>query len=265
MKFFLFFTFLTITLYASPVEQEQNSLSIQQTTTIVEDENEDFDTEFGDEFEDIQEEELYDPFNGYNRSMTSFNDFFYINILNPVASGYSKVMPQTARRGIDNVFENLFFPIRFVNNILQLKFMNALEETGRFLINSTFGVLGLFDAAAYELKWEAHKEDFGQTLGYWGVGPGPHVVLPFLGPSNIRDAFSKIPDYLLDPTSAYIVEYPRDIPNDFWSSMALRSLYWTNKASLHQGEYENIKKDAMDLYPFLRDIYEQKRLKEIEE
>lgn len=265
MRLFLSFIFLVFTVYATPIKPHHDSILHQdKVITEVQDED-DFEDEFSDEFQESDGKEIYDPFGSYNRSMTDFNDYMYINILNPVASGYSYVIPEPARKGVGNMFENIFFPIRFVNNILQLKFMNALEETGRFVVNSTFGLLGLFDPAKTQLEWQPHKEDFGQTLGYWGVAPGPHVVLPFLGPSNVRDAIAKIPDYLLDPTTAYIVEYPRDIPSNFWSTMAIRSVYWVNKASLHQGEYENLKKDAIDLYPFLRDIYEQKRIKEIED
>jgi len=148
-----------------------------------------------------------------------------------------------------------------VNNVLQLKFDNALEETGRFLINSTFGLLGFFDPAKEDLEWKAHNEDFGQTLGFYGVGPGPHVVLPFLGPSNIRDAFSIIPDSMLNPTS----EYFYDLPFDSSNGIVLNGVFYINKASLHLGEYESLKKDAIDFYPFMRDLYEQNRINEIKE
>ncbi len=154
------------------------------------------------------------------------------------------------------MFSNLVFPVRFVNNVLQLKFDNALEETGRFLINSTFGLLGFFDPAKEELEWKAHNEDF-----FYGVGPGPHVVLPFLGPSNMRDAFSIIPDSMLNPTSEYFYDLPFDASN----GIVLNGVFYINKASLHLGEYESLKKDAIDFYPFMRDLYEQNRINEIKE
>ncbi len=223
-------------------------------------------TQTGDEFDDefaVADEEIIDPLSGYNRVMTSFNDGFYVYVLDPVARGYAYVVPEIARKGISNAFDNLMFPIRFVNNILQLKFENSMEELGRFVINSTFGVLGLMDVAQSEFGLQEHDEDFGQTLGHYGVGSGFHVVLPFFGPSNVRDIVGLSVDSFADPT--FSTQNDWKIPNNLEKSIGLKALYMTNKTSLHLGEYENIKKDALDLYPFLRDVYEQKRDKEIKE
>ena len=160
------------------------------------------------------------------------------------------------RQGISNFFDNLLFVVRFVNNLLQVKILNAGEEFLRFIINSTIGVLGLWDAADTLFGLEAHKEDFGQTLGYWGVGAGPHMVLPFLGPSNLRDTVGLAPDYYMDPKR--FIDESED-------ELAVKVFEQVNNASLHIGEYENLKKDALDLYPFLRDAYEQNRKKKISE
>lgn len=261
MRLFQILLFCSVAIFTLPIQAETNAVTSQQKVLI----QDSFDDEFNKEFKDNNGKEVYDPFSGYNRSMTDINDYLYTKILTPVATGYSYVIPQPVRQGVGNMFDNLFFPIRFVNNLLQLKFMNALEETGRFIINTTFGLLGFFDPAQTKFGWEAHKEDFGQTLGFYGVGPGPHLVLPFLGPSNLRDAFSKIPDHFLDPISGHVVDYPNEINKDDLTILGIRALYYTNKTSLHLGEYENMKKDAFDLYPFLRDVYEQKRIKEIKE
>ncbi|WP_419771258.1 MAG: VacJ family lipoprotein [Candidatus Marinarcus sp.] len=222
-----------------------------------------FVNDFSDEFE-TKDVEIFDPLSGYNRVMTNFNDGFYTNVLTPVARGYAYVIPEPARVGVSNVFDNLFFPIRFINNILQFKFLNASEELGRFVINSTFGLLGIMDVAK-DLGLKAHKEDFGQTLGYYGVGSGFHVVIPFLGPSNVRDIFGLGVDSFGDVTSSNMAYEPYRIPNDAEETLGIKTFQIVNRTSLHLNEYENLKKDAIDLYPFLRDIYEQRRKKQIEE
>lgn len=220
-----------------------------------EDDEDDLDG-FEEEFGKSMDSKISDPFEGYNRVMTSFNDGFYTYVFDPVARGYRFIVPEFGRRRIADFSRNLLFPIRFVNNLLQAKFLNAGEELLRFCINSTLGLLGLWDPAKVWFGLEAHEEDFGQTLGYWGVGAGPHIVLPFLGPSNMRDVFSIGPDYYLDP-KRFIDPSEKEF--------AVTVLDKVNETSLHIGEYENLKKDAIDLYPFLRDVYEQNRMKKIRE
>lgn len=255
----------------SPEKNELSNKNTQINTSVQKEEEDDFskkfDEEFADEFaQDETKEETYDPFNSYNRAMTSFNDFMILNIVNPLAKGYVFVVPENARIGISNLFDNLLFPVRFTNNILQLKFANASEEFARFTINSTFGAFGLFDAAKYSFGLQEHKEDFGQTLGFYGVGSGPHIVLPIFGPSNLRDIFGLGADFYLDPTSntaSNTLSYK--IPDNLIESTSLSTFRQINSASLRLGQYENLRKDALDLYPFLRDIYEQSRKKAIEE
>jgi phospholipid-binding lipoprotein MlaA len=219
-----------------------------------------FDDEFENEFKDTME--VYDPFIGYNRIMTSFNDYLYIYAYNPISKGYMFVVPEIGRIGISNFFDNLKFPINFTNNILQLKFDHAIKELARFMINSTIGIVGFVDLALYA-GIEPHREDFGQTLGYYGVGSGFHLVLPFLGASNLRDTLSFSVDIYTSPIS-YTTQ-PYQIPRNFEEAMLLKTGYYINKNSLHLGEYESIKKDALDNYLFFRDMYEQKRNREIEE
>ena len=258
------------------LENESSTWEVDQEPTASSDAESDFDDadfdEFEDEFGDEEVADVFDPLSGYNRFMTGFNDKLYFWVLKPVATGYRWVIPEFARRGISNFFKNLYFPVRLVNNVLQFKFKNAGEETLRFATNSTIGLLGLWDPAKIWFGLEAHPEDFGQTLGVWGVGPGPHIVLPVLGPSNIRDTVALVPTWVyLNPINNFAMvsdwvgfEEVGDIEKTE-VKLGMLALERVNETSFRIGEYENLKKDAIDFYPFLRDLYEQNRLKEIEE
>ena len=236
------------------------------------DEDEEAFEDFEDEFGGDEIAEVFDPFSGYNRVMTTFNDKLYFGVLKPVVNGYRWIMPDFARRGINNFFKNLYYPVRFVNNVLQMKFNNAGLETVRFVTNSTIGVLGFWDPATVIYDLKAYPEDFGQTLGYWGIGAGPHIVLPILGPSNLRDTIALAPDWIyLDPINN-LYRISESINPDAVTEVEKIEIIagiWAfekiNYTSFHIGEYENLKKDAMDLYPFMRDVYEQNRQKLIEE
>ncbi|WP_458700954.1 VacJ family lipoprotein [Sulfurospirillum sp. 1307] len=220
--------------------------------------------DFSDEFGAINTQKEYDPLKSYNVVMTDFNDYMYTNIMGPIAKNYAKVVAKPVRTSISNFFENLFFPIRLANNLLQLKFKNSFEESARFLINSTFGVAGLLDVAKSEGKLEAHNEDFGQTLGFYGVGSGPHIVLPLLGPSNLRDVVGIVGDTFISP-----LNYARnnEISNldDDLNYYLLQGGKTINNYSLHVKEYEAIRKSSIDLYPLLKSAYEQRRNKLIKE
>jgi phospholipid-binding lipoprotein MlaA len=217
------------------------------------DENE-FDLEA--EFEAASAEPVIDPLGGYNRVMTQVNDRAYFWLLKPVSQGYRTVVPELARLSVGNFFRNLLMPVNFINNLLQLKLKRAGTELARFVINTTIGVLGFGDPAAVSFGLQAYPEDFGQTLGHYGVGGGFHLVLPLLGPSNLRDTFSLIPDYYLDPIN-YI--------DSSKEKLAIRAYKQVNYTSLHIGEYESLKEDAVDFYTFLRDGYEQRRVQQIKE
>ena len=208
------------------------------------------------EFEAAAMEPAIDPLSGYNRVMTQVNDKLYFWLLKPVAQGYGVVVPEGARLAVGRFFRNLLMPVRFVNNLLQLKPKRAGTELARFALNSSVGVLGFGDPAANSFGLQAYPEDFGQTLGHYGVGSGFHIVLPLLGPSNLRDTIGLIPDYFLDPVS-YI--------DSSDTRLVVRAYDRVNHTSLHIGEYESLKEDAIDLYTFLRDGYEQRRNKQIEE
>jgi len=219
-------------------------------------------SEFEEEFAE-EEKETIDPLSGYNRIMTSFNDTVITYALNPIAEAYGYVIPEPLRIGVSNFIENIQFPVRFVNNILQGKFQNSSDELERFIVNSTVGIAGLMDPAKHIMHIPAHKEDFGQTLGYYGVGSGFHVVLPFFGPSNIRDVLGITVDAYASPLIYVKGLENYKIPNNFAQTVGIATLYFVNDTSLHQGKYESLKKDAIDLYPFLKDIYEQNRISEI--
>ncbi|MGK5091681.1 VacJ family lipoprotein [Deltaproteobacteria bacterium TL4] len=222
---------------------------------------------FDDEFATPPEAEKVDPLSGYNRFMTQVNDKIYVWVLDPVSRGYGYVVPEGVRQSIVRFFKNLLFPVRFVNNTLQLKMKNAGEEFLRFSLNTTVGLLGFFDPAKAWFDLEEHPEDFGQTLGHYGVGSGFHIVLPILGPSNLRDTVGMLPDdYYINPVSCSEPYKEQGIcVGGMIAQLGVRAFDIVNETSLHLGEYENLKSDAVDLYPFLRDVYEQNRQKEIEE
>jgi len=193
--------------------------------------------------------EIKDPLQPMNRAFFRFNDKLYLWVLKPAGQGYSKVLPGQARTSFGRLFGNVKYPIRLVNNLLQGKFKAAGIETGRFVVNSTVGIGGLFDPAK-EWKLEAHPADFDQTLGFHGVGPGIYFNWPLFGPSSGRGTAGLAADGALSPWS-YVggVGVAVGVP-------AYREL---NNASLHQGEYESFKKATVDPYIAMRSAYFQSR------
>ncbi|MEY3002138.1 MAG: lipid asymmetry transporter MlaABCDEF, lipoprotein MlaA [Pseudomonadota bacterium] len=218
---------------------------------------------FDEEF--VEEEEEIDPLAPYNRVMTSINDTFFIYALNPIAKTYGYIIPQPVRLGISNFIDNITFPVRFTNTILQGKFAYTAEECERFIVNSTIGIGGLFDPATDVLHLASHEEDFGQTLGYYGVGAGFPIVLPLMGPSNLRDSVGMTADWYLSPLTYTGTSQSYKLPKNGEQNVAISTVITTNKTSLNLGKYEDFKKDALDLYPFLRDTYAQKREAQIKE
>ena len=200
-------------------------------------------------------ETVPDPLEPLNRAFFEFNDTLYFRVLKPVATGYKTVVPEEARVCIRNFFHNLSFPVRFVNNLLQGKFFGAFEETCGFLVNSTVGLGGFADiATAVELK--RHDEDLGQTLAVYGSGPAFYINWPFFGPSTLRDTIGMAGDIFIDPLT-YL--------GDYWYAPYSRGLNVVNETSLRIGDYESLKKAALDPYVALRDAYYQNRLSKIRE
>ncbi len=145
-----------------------------------------------------QEQINVDPWEGFNRVMFSFNETVDTYALKPVATGYKAVTPDIVETGVGNFFGNLSDVGSLLNNVLQFKGQAAAEDMIRVLINSTIGLAGLIDVAT-PIGLPEHNEDFGQTLGYWGVETGPYLVLPFFGPSNVRDGVGLVADSAVDP------------------------------------------------------------------
>ena len=211
-------------------------------------------------FDDIPEGEMEgdfirDPFEPINRIFFHFNDKLYFWILKPVATGYKKVTPDQFRICARNFFSNLTMPIRAVNCLLQGKFIGFGSELLRFLVNSTVGMLGLGDPAQTALKLEKQDEDFGQTLGLYGFGPGFYINWPVLGPSSVRGTAGFAGNYYLDPAAWVSI--------DFGEWFVIRGCEMVNTTSLSLGEYEALKKAALDPYVALRDAYYQYRQNKI--
>lgn len=211
---------------------------------------------------DILEEEfsnhnitITDPIEPWNRLMYNFNDKLYFWVLKPTASGYKAIVPEPGRIGIRNFFRNLATPVRLVNCLFQGKFHSAGNEVNRFVINTTYGVLGFGDPALDQGHIEPATEDLGQTLAVHGLGNGFYVVWPLFGPSTLRDSAGMGGDLFLSPLF-YIKSTEAKI--------GISSVNVTNKTSFHIGEYESFKADAIDPYIAMRQAYLQYRQKQIE-
>ena len=210
-----------------------------------------------DDLEEFEEPNvsIADPFEPINRVFFHFNDKLYFWVLKPVARGYKAVVPQPVRKGVKNFFNNLAFPIRFVNNVLQFKFEGAGYEVERFLINSTLGLAGFMDRAADQFDMKKYDEDLGQTLGSYGIGHGFYIDWPFLGPSSVTDTIGDVGDIFLDPV------YYADLQTKY--ELAVKGYDRVNETSFRIGEYEDFKKSALDPYVALRNAYFQHRQSEI--
>jgi phospholipid-binding lipoprotein MlaA len=189
-----------------------------------------------------------DPWERVNRSTYAFNDTVDRAVLKPVAKGYRRYVPQWMRTGVTNFLSNLAYPTVIVNNVLQLKLMDAISDTTRLVLNTTFGLGGLLDPAS-KAGLPRNDEDFGQTLGYWGMPSGPYVVIPFLGPSTLRDAPSLYVDYLTDARH-YIGDNPLEFGFAGLSIVDLRARLLPAEAVIE---------DAFDPYAVIRNAYLDRR------
>jgi phospholipid-binding lipoprotein MlaA len=190
-----------------------------------------------------------DPLESVNRAVYHFNDGVDNLIVKPVAIVYKGVVPQIARTGVSNFFSNINDVIVALNNLLQGKFTHAVSDVGRIVVNTTAGLLGVIDVAT-EIGLEKHNEDFGQTLGWWGLGDGPYLVLPFIGPSSFRDGVGWLADFYSDPVT--YVDPSRD-RNILWGTRLV-----SRRTELLDAE-EIVKTAALDPYEFIRDAYLQRR------
>ncbi|MAK33482.1 MAG: ABC transporter [Acidiferrobacter sp.] len=194
-----------------------------------------------------------DPLQPFNRAMFTFNDAVDRVFFRPLAVGYRAVLPQPVRNGVNNFFNNLRAPTTLLNDILQGKPKRAQETINRFLVNSTIGLLGFVDIAT-RLGFPEHQEDYGQTLAVWGIPAGPYIVLPLLGPSTLRDAVGKVPEfYIADPLWE---------PDDTAVTIARFSVRAVDIRS-RLLDLDRVIKMQVDPYLFFRETYLQNRQRAI--
>jgi phospholipid-binding lipoprotein MlaA len=196
---------------------------------------------------------VYDPWEPMNRGIFNFNEFLDRYLIEPVAIGWDTVVPAPAERGISNFFENVATPRRLINDLLQGKPRKLGDDLGRFAINTTFGVVGFFDPAT-AVGIAAGEEDFGQTLGVWGIPAGPYLVLPFFGASSPRDAVGLGVDILLAPefyVAPWYVSYP---------TTGVRLI---NARSLALETVRAERASAFDFYAAIRSAYVQYRINQV--
>ena len=204
-----------------------------------------------DEFEqEYSSYEVNDPISGYNKIMTNFNIALYDYGFRPILKGYNAITPEFFRTGVRNFFDNLLAPLRFIGNVFQFKFNEAGDEFKRFLANTILGFGGVRDVASV-MGIQKHHADVGAILAHWGVGSGFHIVLPVLGPSNLRDVLALPVDWFLQPT-AYI--------NPTWLEIVVSAYGFGNELSFRLDELDEIYYNTPNVYPFLRDAYEQRRI-----
>lgn len=190
-----------------------------------------------------------DPLEPVNRAVYRFNSDFDQAFLKPIAKGYRAVTPEPVDRGVTNFFHNLADVSSAANNLLQFKMSRTGSDLGRVFINSTVGVLGAFDVAT-NVGLPSYKEDFGQTLGYWGLAPGAYVVLPLLGPSTVRDTIGLAGDAFADP----LINVKQEI---HWGLLGLRIV---DRRADYSTASQILEDAALDTYGFLRDAYLQRRI-----
>jgi phospholipid-binding lipoprotein MlaA len=197
-----------------------------------------------------------DPLEGLNRGVYKFNDTADKAVIKPIAGAYKAVLPSPVRTGVNNFFENLGTVVTAINDLLQFKFSKAMDDAGRFVINSTVGILGVIDVASMD-NVPKHNEDFGQTLGYWGVGNGPYLVLPFFGPSSLRDTTGLVVDTVaFDPIS--YIDDPR-------TRNQMRLVKFVDKRAQYLPASDLLDDAALDPYAFMRDAYLQRRESQVKD
>ncbi len=190
-----------------------------------------------------------DPWQPYNRAMFKFNTDFDNAFFKPAAQGYEAITPEPVSHGITNFFNNIEDVTSAVNNVLQFKLSRAGTDVGRVLVNTTVGLVGFIDVAT-NMGIPSYKEDFGQTLGYWGFGDGPYFVMPILGPSSVRDTIGFAGDIVIDPF------FSLQEDEIYWGFVVLRAID-TRAGLLAAGDLMD--EAALDRYVFVRDAYLQRR------
>lgn len=197
--------------------------------------------------------EIYDPLEETNRASFKFNDALDQAIAEPIARGYRAITPEIVRNSVSNFLGNLRSPINLGNQVLQGDIRGAATDLSRFMINTVFGIGGLFDVAK-EIGLEHEQEDFGQTLAVWGVDNGAYMVLPFFGPSTFRDTTGLIADSLADPLRLYLF----NIEEEGWYYARTAANAVAKREELLDA-LENLRRNSFDYYAALRSAYLQKR------
>ena len=200
--------------------------------------------------------EDYDPWERLNEKFFDFNLKVDKYVLKPIAKVYDKVLPDKVQVMIANAIDNAAFVPRFLNSLFQGKWDGAMREVGRFMLNSTVGMGGFFDVAKHE-GIEKSREDFGQTLGFYGANPGPYVIVPFIEPLTVRDGLGKVVDMFLDPV-AYFVPFAPE-------RLAIKASDVVNDRSLNLELYQGFEETTIDLYSAVRHAYLQRRQRFIKE
>ena len=229
---FLFISLIPNLIFAAASDEVKTSSEDFETTTF--------------------EDEIYDPLEGVNRAIFSFNNVADKIVLEPVAKGYKK-LPSPIQSGVGNFINNLKLPLAALNQLLQGQGKNAAESTGRFLVNSTIGVFGLIDVAE-NIGLDQKEEDFGQTLATWGVGDGFYIVLPLFGPSNLRDTTGMVMTMMTDPINAYAVTQ-----GEAWAIPVRTAANAIDQRSQIIDEVNALRDNSVDYYAAVRSSYYQNR------
>ena len=204
------------------------------------------------------EPEDYDPWERFNQRTFAFNRGVDRYVVKPAAKAYDVIVPEPWQAMISRAFENLRWPVRFVNNLLQQKWGGAGRELARFLINTTAGVAGFWDPARDYWHIEPSPADFGQTLGKWGVKPGPYLVLPLLPPMTVRDGVGLGVDGATNPMTYFVAPF-------FWDGFGLKGGDTVNDRAMNIDLYEGFEESVVDMYSAVRNAYLRKREQRIKE
>jgi phospholipid-binding lipoprotein MlaA len=246
-----------------PARQEEGSVKKEEQDK---EEAADEDEEDEEYLEEEEMETIADPLKPFNQLMFAFNDKLYFYLLKPVAQVYEGVLPEPVRVSIRNFISNITTPVRLLNCILQGKVEKAGIEYSRFMVNTIAGGLGFFDVAKKYNNLEKQDEDFGQTLGFYGMKEGFYIVWPFFGPSNVRDTLGSVGNFFSDPfvyvnptTDIGITKINSDI------NSGINITQRVNETSLTLGTYEEFKESSIDPYVSMRNAYFEMRRKKIKE
>ncbi|MBV8211714.1 MAG: VacJ family lipoprotein [Verrucomicrobia bacterium] len=221
-------------------------------------------TSSGDELANEPVEKVNDPWERLNHTTFRFNDSLTIHAVKPIARGYEHIVPQGVRNSLSNFFDNLDFPIRFGNNVLQGRFVRSGQEVGKFVVNTTAGIGGLFRVSDHVSSLaDVPAEDFGLTLGRWGFSSGPYLVIPLLGPTTVRDLTGYAGDFALNPLNWYLIftNYGL-ISRAVGYSVSASRFVVRSPGSVRT--YEQMKEAAVDPYIAVRNAYLSHRAAQLE-